>query len=172
MDGVIVNSNPYHKKAWTLFCKKHRLLITDHELESKVYGRTGDEALPILFNAELELELIEKYSAEINNNYRELFAPHIKPTIGLKEFLDELKQENIKYAIATSAPPINVDFVLSKTRLTEYFPIIVDDTQITQSKPSPEIYIKAANQLDVEPCDCIVIEDSISGIDAELNAGM
>ena len=172
MDGVIVNNNPYHKKAWKLFCKKHNLSLTDQELESKIYGRTGDEVLSYLFNKELKLEIIEQYSTEINKNYRELFAPHIKPIIGLKEFLDDLNQENIKYAIATSAPPINVNFVLSKTRLTEYFQIIVDDTQITKSKPSPEIYLKTANRLNVEPGVCIVIEDSISGIDAALNAGM
>ena len=172
MDGVIVNSNPYHKKAWKVFCKKHNITITDQELESKIYGRTGKEVLPILFNKMLKSEIIGQYCTEINKDYRELFAPHIKPTIGLKEFLDDLRQENIKFAIATSAPPINVDFVLSKTRLTEYFPIIVDDTQITQSKPAPDIYLKTANLLNVEPSDCIVIEDSISGIDAALNAGM
>jgi len=162
MDGVIVDSNPFHKKAWKLFCDKHGIFIDDNELETKIYGRTGVDALPILFNRNLSKELIELYSSEVNANYRKLFTPHINPLPGLKELLKELKEKDVKVAIATSAPPVNVEFVLDKTGLSEYFNIIVDDTQVSKGKPDPEIYLTTAKHLKVKPERCIVIEDSIA----------
>ena len=172
MDGVIIDSNPYHKKAWKTFCSRHNILISDNELETKIYGRTGDDALPVLFDKQLNNELIALYCSEINKNYRDLFAPYIKPLPGLRELLNELLSAGIKTAIATSAPPVNVEFVLSETHLEKYFDIIIDDTMITRGKPDPEVYIKAAEKLNIPVRDCIVFEDSLSGITAAKAAGM
>lgn len=172
MDGVIIDSNPYHKKAWEIFCKKYGFSLTEDELEKKIFGRTGREALKVLFGDTLEDDMVKKYSSEINADYRNLFAPYIKSLPGLKEFLDSLIKENISFAIASSAPPINIEFVLRNTGLNDYFNIIVDDTQITKSKPDPEIYLAAARHLKIPPEYCIVIEDSLSGIKSALNAGM
>jgi len=172
MDGVIIDSNPFHKKAWKTFCSRHNILISNNELETKIYGRTGDDALPVLFNEQLDDERIALYCSEINKNYRDLYAPHIKPLPGLREFLNELMTAGIKTAIATSAPPVNVEFVLGETRLEKYFDIIVDDTMITRGKPDPEVYIKTAEKLNISATDCIVFEDSLSGITAAKAAGM
>jgi beta-phosphoglucomutase-like phosphatase (HAD superfamily) len=75
-------------------------------------------------------------------------------------------------AVATSAPPENVDFVLDTLNLRQFFPIIVDETQVSKGKPDPEIYLKTANLLHANPKQCIVFEDSLSGIQAAKNAGM
>ena len=172
MDGVIVDSNPYHKIAWKMFCEQHNILISDSELEKNVFGRTGQEALPILFKSNLNNELIKSYTEEIDGNFRKAFAPSIHPLLGLIDFLDDIQGKSIKYAIATSAPPVNVEFVLKNTGLRKYFDIIVDSTSIIKSKPNPEIYLKTANLLGIEPSECVVIEDSLSGIDAAIRAGM
>lgn len=172
MDGVIIDSNPYHRKAWQFFCKKHDIHLTESQMEQTVYGRTGEDALPLLFKRELNKEDIERYSEEINRHYRELFADYIKPLEGIEEFLRALKNQNIPCAIATSAPPVNVEFVLKHTGLGHYFRTIVDDTHIANGKPHPEIYEKAAEALSVNPKNCIVFEDSLSGIEAAKSAGM
>lgn len=172
MDGVIINSNPYHKKAWIAFCKQHNIAISKEDLETKIFGRTDKDALPILFNKPLEKEIIAAYGSEINRTYRELFEKKIKPLPGLKDFLDDLKMADIKYAIATSAPPVNVEYVLTKTYLKDYFDIIVDDTMVTKGKPDPQIYLLTAERLNVSPSDCIVFEDSLAGIESAHAAGM
>jgi beta-phosphoglucomutase len=172
MDGVIIDSNPYHKKAWMSFCNKHNITISDNDLETKIFGRTGEDVLPVLFNRPLDNVLIAEYRSEVNKNYRDLYAPYIKPLRGLKDFLEELDVADIKYAIATSAPPVNVEFVLSETKLENYFDIIVDDTMIARGKPDPEIYLITASKMKVSPSDCIVFEDSLAGIKAAQAAGM
>ncbi|MGD8780615.1 MAG: HAD family phosphatase [Ignavibacteria bacterium] len=172
LDGVIVDSNPFHKKSWKMFCEKHNISITDQILEKKVFGRTGSEALSILFNTCLNDELIKSYTEEIDGIFRESFSQYIKPIDGLIEFLTSIQKENIKTAIATSAPPENVDFVMDKTGLSKYFHTIVDNTYISKSKPNPEIYLKTAKLIGEDSEKCIVIEDSLSGIEAAIKAGM
>ena len=172
LDGVIVDSNPYHQKAWYLFLKQHNIHLTEKELREKVFGRTGSEALKILFNAALSNDDIEKYTTAIDNKYRNLFRPYIKPLPGLENFLQQLVENKIEYAIATSAPPVNVEFVLSNTDLLDYFKVIIDNTYIINSKPHPEIYLKTAEILQQKPENCIAFEDSLSGIASAQNAGM
>ena len=172
LDGVIVDSNPYHQKAWYLFLKQHNIHLTEKELREKVFGRTGSEALKILFNAALSNDDIEKYTTAIDNKYRNLFRPYIKPLQGLENFLQQLVENKIEYAIATSAPPVNVEFVLSNTDLLDYFKVIIDNTYIINSKPHPEIYLKTAEILQQKPENCIAFEDSLSGIASAQNAGM
>jgi len=80
--------------------------------------------------------------------------------------------DGYKLAIATSGPSGNVDFVLGNTNLHMYFDAVVDSSMIIQGKPDPEIYLKAAQELGVEPEHCLVVEDSVSGIRAGKAAGM
>jgi len=172
MDGVIVDSNPYHKIAWKLFCEQHGINATDEDLEIKVFGRIGDEGVSNLLNYIPDKETIGAYVNEIDRNFRDVYAPFIKPIAGLENLLELLNKNNIKCAVATSAPSLNVDMILDKTGLRKYFVTVVDKNSVTKGKPDPEIYLKAASLLSVSPDECIVIEDSVSGVTAALNAGM
>jgi len=171
MDGVIIDSNPYHKLGWKMFCSKHDIVLDEKEWEDKIFGRTGAVSLPIIMQKELTPHEIKIYCDEINSNFRKS-AENIQPLKGLKAFLDLLTKADIQFAMATSAPPENVEFVLNKTGLKNYFKFIVDDTQISKSKPDPEVFLKAADKLNTPPNKCIVFEDSLSGIQAAFSAGM
>lgn len=170
MDGVIVDSNPYHKIALKEFCSRHGHELTDDQLLKRIYGRTNREWITDLFGALPEDQLLE-YTEEKERLYRKLFADDIKPVRGLVKFLDHLDQQNILRAIGTSAPRSNVDFTLTKTNTTKYFPTILNDTFVTHSKPHPEIYLKSAAALGLPNSQCIVIEDSLSGVEAGQKAG-
>jgi HAD superfamily hydrolase (TIGR01509 family) len=172
MDGVIVDSNPYHKKAWRLFCEQHNIFVTDEYLKTKVFGRTGEEGLANLFTKKIDDVLIAKHIEEIDKNFRDSYAQYIKPMKGLVEFLEKLKKGKIRCAIATSAPALNIELILNKTGLKEYFEVIVDKTRVAKGKPDPEIYLTTAALLKVKPEECIVFEDSLSGISSAENAGM
>jgi beta-phosphoglucomutase len=170
MDGVIVDSNPYHKTAIQQFCRDHGQQLSDDQLLKKVYGRTNREWITALFG-DIPEETIHRYTEEKEELYRRLFNKDIKPLKGLIRFLNELENKKVPRAIGTSAPRSNVDFTLTRTETTRYFDIILNDTFVTHSKPHPEIYLKCAQALGLPNSQCIVIEDSLSGVEAGKAAG-
>jgi HAD superfamily hydrolase (TIGR01509 family) len=170
MDGVIVDSNPYHKTALHQFCSQHGYELTEQQLREKIYGRTNKEWLTNLFG-DLSEQQWRAYADEKEALYRSLFKAEIKPVAGLPAFLARMKAAAVPMAIGTSAPRGNVDFTLGSTQLEAYFPVILDDSAITHSKPHPEIYLKAAAALGYANAQCIVIEDSLSGVTAGKNSG-
>lgn len=170
MDGVIVDSNPYHKIALKEFCSRHGCELSDEQLLNRIYGRTNREWITDLFGKLPEEQLLE-YTEEKEMLYRRLFNDDIKPVKGLVKFLDLLDQHKILRAIGTSAPRSNVDFTLVRTNTVRYFPTILNDTFVTHSKPHPEIYLRSAEALGLPNSDCIVIEDSLSGVEAGQRAG-
>lgn len=172
MDGVMIDSNPYHKKAWKAFCDTHGIRLGEEDLLRNVYGRLGKDALPWIFGRELPDDLVASYSDEINALYRTLYADAIAPVPGLVAFVGLLRGAGVPVAVATSAPPVNVGFVLSRIGLAGSFDIVIDSTAVMRGKPDPEIYLTAARALGTPPETCIVIEDSLSGIEAARRAGM
>lgn len=170
MDGVIVDSNPYHKIALRQFCEKHGHKLTETELREKIYGRTNKDWIPNLFG-NITPELARKYANEKEALFRKLYAADIKPVSGLIEFLEELDLKGLPRAIATSAPRENVDFTLDKTGTQGYFKVILDESFVSKGKPDPEIYLKTATALNRPPQQCIVIEDSLSGVMSAKAAG-
>jgi beta-phosphoglucomutase len=171
MDGVIVDSNPYHKIALKQFCEKHGYYLSDEELKSRIFGRTNKNWLLSLFNGKVTAKQIKDFEEEKESLFREIFAPHIKPIRGLISFLEMLETRKIPRAVATSAPPANVQFTLEKTKTRKFFQVIVDGDAVENSKPHPEIYLKTIAAIHFPPEKCIVIEDSLSGIAAGRQAG-
>ncbi len=169
MDGVIVDSNPAHKKALIQFCESHGFSLTEEELRAKIYGRTNRTWLTNLFGA-LSEEKLAEYTHEKESLYRRLFKPDIAPVPGLLTFLETARAANIQMLIGTSAPPENVHFTLSHTQTQDFFSHILDDTYVTHGKPHPEIYLKAVAQTPLPAERCIVLEDSLSGVEAGLQA--
>ncbi len=170
MDGVIVDSNPFHKIAIRQFCSQHGYELSEQQLREKIYGRTNKDWLTNLFGT-LDERQLQAYADEKEALFRDLYKEDIVPLKGLRDFLDLLDHHQIPRAIATSAPRTNVDFTLSKTGLKKYFPVILDDTFVSRGKPDPEIYIKTAAALGIPNRQCIVLEDSISGVEAGKSAG-
>ena len=170
MDGVIVDSNPYHKIALNQFCTKYGYRLSEEDLLKKIYGRTNKEWIPNLFGNISESQLRD-YADEKETLFRELYKNDIKPVKGLVRFLDMLNEHSISRSIGTSAPRANVDFTLSETGREKYFSVILDEAFVSKGKPNPEIYIKSSQALGLPASQCIVIEDSLSGIKAGKAAG-
>jgi beta-phosphoglucomutase len=171
MDGVIVNNNPYHKKAWFTFCEKHDIPIND-TIFHKLYGRNNRDTLNILFNGKKDNDEIADYAKEKESIYRGLYEKHIEPVPGLINILNLIKQKNLKISLASSAEKENINFILGHLSIWEYFDIITDSVTIKNGKPDPEIYLTTARSLKIKPQDCMVFEDSLSGIESAVRAGM
>jgi beta-phosphoglucomutase len=91
---------------------------------------------------------------------------------GVRTLLEALKKNPVRLAIASSTPRQNVKFMLENPRLRGFFDVVVDGDDVKNAKPNPEVFIEAAMRLGVAPKDCVVVEDSLVGIQAAKAAGM
>ena len=171
MDGVIVDNHRYHYLAWEAFCRKYNLPFNRKAFLTH-FGGTNREVMGILFGRELSDDELNEFSAEKEKLYRELYRPYMREVKGLREFLEMLLKDSVLTAVATSAPFENVNFVLRELNLEKYFNALIYDTHVEQSKPHPEVFLKAAEMLGVKPDQCVVFEDSLRGIEAGNRAGM
>ena len=171
MDGVLVDSNPTHREAWTAYNRRFGLETTD-VMHQRMYGKRNDQIIRDFFGETLSPEEVAARGAAKERLYREMIGGRLEEILvpGLRDFLD--RYEAIPKAIATNAEPANVNFLLDRANLRRYFRVVVDGHQVTHPKPHPEVYLKAAEQLGRAPVDCIVLEDSHSGVEAARAAGM
>lgn len=170
MDGVLVDNYEFHLKAWEIFLEKYEISLTG-DFRTRIFGGTNKEHFEYFFNRKLTSREIKEYEETKESIYRTIYSDEIKPVDGLISFLTLLKQNKVSLALATSSPPVNVKFVLEKTGVSHFFPVILDSTSVLKGKPDPEIYIKTANALKYSLNRCIVFEDSINGIVAAKKAG-
>lgn len=174
LDGVIVSTDNYHYNAWKKLCNENGLVFNE-EINNHLRGVSRKESLLIILRANdvsYSIDKINKLLEEKNDYYinslSSLSSNDIMP--GIKPLINFLKANNIKIAIGSSSS--NAKRILNKIGLIDTFDIIVDGNDIDNSKPSPEIFLKAASKLKLKPTNCLVIEDAISGVDAALNAKM
>ncbi len=170
MDGVLIDSNPFHKIALKDFCKKYGQDLSEEQLHAKIYGRTNRDWITNVFGVLPEAQL-KAYAIEKEQLFRDIYQNHVQPLNGLITFLDQLDVYTIKRAIATSAPRANVDFTLKYTGIGPYFDTILDESFVSKGKPDPEIYLKTAAALGFDPKNCVVFEDSLSGVASGKAAG-
>ena len=121
MDGVIVNSMPFHERSWKEFFRRHGLAYDDATIRQQVYGRLGREIVMDLFPQPLTDDGANRLVSEKESIYREMFAQEVRATSGLETFLNELDAQNVPRAIATSATPDNVGFILKKPACADTF---------------------------------------------------
>lgn len=172
MDGVLVNNHEYHVESWAEFNKKYHKELSKEEFNDNINGRTSYSAIRYLFGEDIEQEKVIALADEKEAIYRRIYKEHMEPVSGLKGFLDRLKRDGWLLAVATSAPTINMDFTLDGLGIRHYFDNFVNSSMVKEGKPAPDIYLKAAEVLNITPGRCIVLEDSLSGIKSGQNAGM
>ena len=172
MDGVVINSNPFHRLAWEKFLVKRGIPVNEDIFNRVISGTPGDQALRILLGGEITDDQVQMFVNEIDAEYRESIrnSRAFAPMAGLREFLEELKKSGIMIALATSAPVENIDLVLSGLELSEFFGVIIGKSQVKNGKPHPEVYLTAMDMLGVQADQCVVFEDSLAGVQAAVNA--
>lgn len=172
MDGVIIDSEPIHFDIDVKTMSYYGITITPVELEQFV-GMTNPEMWHILkqkYNLSQPIEEIIDY--QLSAKIERLKTIDIKPIDGIYELIVELKRNNISIGLASSSPTRFINAVLSKFNLTHLFDCIVSGEEVAKGKPEPDVYVEAANLLQVAPKDCVVLEDSKNGIRAAISAGM
>ena len=172
LDGVVCSTDRYHYQAWKQLADELGVFFNE-EINNRLKGVSRMESLDIILeksNKEYSIEEKQKLATKKNDTYRNLLKnmdDHDVSSDVLKT-LYFLKRNDIKVAIGSSSK--NTMFSLERIGLDNYFDAIADGTQISKSKPDPEVFLLAAKKLCLEPKDCIVVEDAKTGIDAA-NAG-
>ena len=169
MDGTLVHNMHYHKKAWIEFLDRKGYSMTEEEWEANHHG-TIIEIVRRVFGEKYSDEEIYAMGEEKEALYREIYAPDLKPVEGLDAFLQ--KVSTYPKALATMGDRNNIDFTLSGLGLQNYFDVELGGEDANRGKPHPDIFLQAAEALQVDPGDCLVFEDSLSGIQAARAAGM
>lgn len=172
LDGTLIDNNKYHIDAWKVFYKKIGREFSMEEYKNNMNGRINRDIFRYLFGNDITEQEIERLTEEKEGLYRELYAPFIQPIAGLLPFLKQVKAAGIPIAIATSGLPKNIAFTFEHITMRDYFDAIIDATLVTNSKPHPEIFLKAAAAVQADPRKCIAFEDSIAGVQSAKAAGM
>lgn len=171
MDGVIVDNISYHIEALKIFLKQFGKEVTEDEFQKHYNGRTIQEVV-LELKPTADHEEVMRLSEEKERIYRDLYSAALAPTQGLMQFLPEAKKAGLKMAVATSAITANADFTLDGLGIREYFTAVIDSTMVHKGKPDPQIYLKAAEELNILPQNCVVMEDALAGIESAKRAGM
>jgi len=172
MDGVIIDSEPLHFEVDIQVMKDFGASITQEQLE-KYVGMTNPEMWKLIREEyQLQRTVSEIIDYQLSNKIKMLTAREMEPIDGIRELLADLKASGIPVGIASSSPPVFIKAVLDKFGLLDAFNCIVSGEEVERGKPAPDVYLKAAELLGVEPASCMVLEDARHGIAAAKAAGM
>jgi beta-phosphoglucomutase len=174
LDGVVVDTAKYHFIAWRALAEEFGFGFTPEDNE-RLKGVSRMQSLEILleigglqFQETEKLAMAEKKNALYVSYIEKMTPEEILP--GVEKFLQELKNEGIKIALGSASK--NAPMILERIRLSGMFDAVVDGNSISEAKPNPEVFLRGAEKLGVQPENCVVFEDAIAGIEAARNAGM
>jgi beta-phosphoglucomutase len=174
LDGVITDTAGHHYEAWreTAAGLGYELSRETNELLKGVSRRESLDIIARKAGVELTEDKIQKLLDAKNTRYLELIS-HLSPADilpGVVPFLDYLDRKGIASAIGSSSK--NARFILERIGLTQRFKAISDGTRIRETKPHPEVFLLAAQDLGIPPKECLVVEDAAAGVEAGRRAGM
>lgn len=172
MDGTIVDNMAVHIQTWLEVLSGVGVHITADDFLLRASGKTNDAIMRMLIGEHLTDGEIRTLVDRKEELYRERFRPQLKAVKGFHELVRQAKQLGIKLAVATSAPRENVDFVLDGLAIRADFDAVIDEQDIQNGKPDPEILLTVARRLEVTPAECVLFEDSFAGLEAARRAGM
>lgn len=172
MDGVIIDSEPMHFEIDLIMTRQLGLNFTHDDLE-KYVGMTN----PAMWKHIKELHKLEPSVDELIRIQMDMKLSILnerdeKPIEGIVSLLQALKRAGYPIGLASSSPILFIQAVLEKLELQPYFSVIVSGEEVAQGKPAPDVFLKAAQLLQVEAEHCAVIEDSRNGVAAAKAAGM
>ena len=173
MDGVLTDNMRFHADSWVELFKDFGLegLDTERYLVETA-GMKGLDVLRYFLDPNISEADAERFTELKDFLYRVKSRELIKPMPGLWEFLDAADHKAVRLGIGTGAGPRNIDYVLDLLNLTGKFRAIVNPYQVEHGKPHPDIFLRAAELLEVDPAACIVFEDALPGVEAARRAGM
>jgi len=170
MDGVLVDTAEFHYLSWTQTLAEIGISI-DRRSFRLVFGKNNYDTLTIFLQRPPEAELLAQLGPRKESLFRELIHGKAQLLPGARRWLDDFRRLGHQQAVASSAPQENIDALVDELELRGYFQALCAGNDMP-GKPDPTIFLLAASALGLPPRDCIVIEDSLAGIEGAKRAGM
>ena len=174
LDGVIVDTARYHFLAWKRLTDQIGIHFTEEDNE-RLKGVSRMASLEIILgigNRKADERQKQEYATLKNSWYIDYISKMTPDEVlpGCLSFIRELRNANIRVAIGSASK--NTPMILERVGIRELFDAIADGNNVTEAKPNPEVFIKAAEMVGINPGKCVVFEDAVAGVQAALNAGM
>jgi len=169
-DGVIVDSHPAHKRAWRKLLESLGKTVSEEDLRCVLDGRTREDILRH-FLGDLDPDLMIEYGRRKEQLFRHE-ATDVRTIGGLLTFLDDLDHLRFPLAVASSGSRSRVNFFLDRLGLKKRFRVVVTGDEVERGKPDPAIFLKTAQDLQLDPLQLIAFEDAQSGVKAARAAGI
>lgn len=172
LDGVITDTSEFHYRAWQRLANEEGIPFSREDNE-KLRGVSRRESLQLMLKGRVISEETAQAWMERKNNYYIDLVKTLNPDgvlPGVMPLLNDLKQAGIAAAIASSSK--NAALVIERLALKPFFDAIVDGLTVTRSKPAPDLFLRAAQELSKSPDECVVVEDAGAGVEAGKAAGM
>lgn len=171
MDGTLVDSIPFHKKAWLTFLRNHEIHLDEDSFHAQNHG-TIKEMMFRFFGSTLTNTQLILFSEEKERIYREMCLPQIREVDGLTDFLESIFLQKVKIGLATMGDQNNIDFTLDSLGIRRFFHSTTGGHEVKKGKPDPEIYELALTKIGVKAKGCLAFEDSIGGVRSAISAGI
>ena len=171
MDGVLIDSGEFHLESWRLLAEENGF-TADDGLFWETFGQTNRQILPRFFGRDLSEEEIERFSNRKEELYREIVKDQAQPMPGVMELIRSMVECGWSIGIGSSGPKENVKLIMQCFELEPIVNAWTSAEDVTHGKPHPEVFLKVAQKLGVEPSRSVVVEDAIHGVEAAHAAGM
>ena len=173
MDGVLINSGEYLFQSFNLILKRYNVELNKNDFK-KYAGRSLKEQIEMWredFNIKEEIN-VQEFSKESFQNELKLMKEELKPNSDILNLINSAKENGIKIAVATSSTKFRAEEILKLINVYDKLDVFITAEDVTKHKPAPDVFLKAAEKLNINPKNCIVFEDAISGIKAAKSAGI
>ncbi|TFF88448.1 MAG: HAD family phosphatase [Promethearchaeota archaeon] len=174
MDGVLADTSSMHFKSWKRLSKKLNVEFTK-EFFNNTFGQKSFKIIQKLLKDKFDTistEKVKEWGELKEKYYRDLIKDKLKPLPGVIPLIKNLRKNNFKLAIGSSGPKENVDLLLDKLKIKRFFDAIITAEDVEIGKPNPEVFLLAAERLEIKQEKSLVIEDSPVGIEAARSARM
>ena len=171
-DGVVIDSSRQHEESWDLLAEEEGLSLFEGHFKIG-FGKRNELIIREILKWTSDPIEVARLGERKEVLYREIIQREgISLLPGVGDFVKSLQTNNVPYAIGSSTPRENIESVLAYLRRADWFRHIVAAANVDKGKPNPEVFLKAADKLEVAPGQCVVFEDSLSGIEAGKAGGM
>ena len=172
VDGTLIDSAEYHWLTWRDTLSGEGYELTRAQFDAS-FGQRNDEILRGYFGENLSAAEVARIGEAKEARYRELVGTRgIEPLPGVRRWLEKLKAEGWRQALASSAPRLNLEAILKALGLEDFFDAIASAEDVERGKPDPQIFLAAAAKVHVPAALCVVVEDAPAGIEAARRARM
>ncbi len=170
LDGTIVDTGDFHYKSWQMALPEFGIPFSADKFR-RTFGMTNVGVMAIFTDGAADSTLVDAVAARKEGLFRDLLRGNVRALPGVMDWLERLRNAGARQALASSAPPANIDLMLDELQLRPYFAAVVSGTGLP-SKPNPAVFLTAADRIGVPPQQCVVMEDALAGVGAAKNAGM